>query len=371
MQEDHAELLPEHAIHDEINGRVDLHHQRAHGVETQVVGVDPQVDRLDRGQQDVVDNRRELAHEEHDDDGDQHDGEVVFTLGRRRDLLAHEARPVEGADEGGVEDEEDAERDEEHEEELQVDEVDLLEDVVVAELGRVGHGLRLVGPGHQVHLDAVVEVARDVVHHHPQEDQHHGLLGARLGAHVGRVQRLAHGDVPLHGEGHAGVDGAHLSGQPDGVAKRDRVVVAEVVVLQQRRLGVQVGQAEEDDHGDEDDVVVDGERDEVEGGGRLHAAVAQHDDGERVRYQAERRQRVAKDTQHVEVERADVGALGCQAEVGVRVALKALIEQHRHHVGGEFIHFCDFLGLSPRHSLEKEKWDIKFYTWISYINSNI
>ena len=221
VAEHHAELLAEEAVEHEVERGVDGDEGGAEDVE-QLVLHHPVVALLaDDGHQDVVHDGGELADEEDDDHCHQHHRQVVLARGRRRHLLALVAGAVDGAEQGGVEQQDDDEWQQEHEGQLQGDGVDVLEEDVAPEL-RGPHAVLVLARlvvANRVRL--VVEAARDVVQHGPQHDHQDGPLGARLGAHVARVQRPADGDEALDGEGDAGVDGAHLGRQAQRVGDGD------------------------------------------------------------------------------------------------------------------------------------------------------
>ena len=171
----------------------------------------------------VVDERRDLAHDEDHYDGHEHDGDAVLPVLSHIHVLALTLRVSDGEDEEEVEDEEDEERHDAHDGYIQPREVHLEVDGVLAERRARRDNDRRVR--RRVHVDrrCVVEPARDVVEGRAERHARDDRLGARDRAHRRGLQRVTHGDVAFDRERDRQPDCRGLRDQGDRVDVGDDV----------------------------------------------------------------------------------------------------------------------------------------------------
>ena len=77
MDEDPSELLSEGAVQDKVNSTVEVDEEISEVREDLIAEVHLHMGVIDSVCK-VVDQRRDLAHDEHHDDGNQHDGDAVL-----------------------------------------------------------------------------------------------------------------------------------------------------------------------------------------------------------------------------------------------------------------------------------------------------
>ena len=126
----------------------------------------------------------------------------------------------------------------------------------------------------------VLEPARDVVDE--RDDRHRDDDGscARNGAHDGRLEGVAHGDVALDREGHGQPDGGRLRHEAERVHEGDHVGPD----VQREAVGELV-QTDEEERDAQHHGVPHGQRGQEAVGGRVHRPAGQHGDRQQVAHQ--------------------------------------------------------------------------------------
>ena len=222
VDEDSPELLSKRAVQDKVNSTIEVDEEIPEVREDLVAEVHLHVGVVD-GVREVVDQRRDLAHNEDHDDGNQHDGDAVLTALAHIHVLALALRVPHREDQEEVEDKEDEERDDAHDGHVEPGEVHLKVDEVLAEGGAGRHDDGRVRQRAQDGGRCVVEPARDVVQRRADGHARDDSLCARDRAHRRCLQWVTHRDVPLNRERHCQPDCRGLRNQRDRVDVRHDV----------------------------------------------------------------------------------------------------------------------------------------------------
>ena len=291
-EEDVPEAAATEAVDDEVDGRVDNHHDVAEarvvekGVRTLLV-----VD-AEHAEQDLRDEGGRLTDDEDEHHDDQHQRDVVLRL--RPDvekLSALALRLAQHDDQLVVEqDEHDAGQDE-HDDAVQQVLVDDLVGLVARERrdGAAQHGA--VVRRRRVDDDHIeLEEARHVEGDREEKDERHVPLGVTQRAELGRVVRPAHRHVAVESDEDRQVYGAHLGRQR---AREDVLAeVGEDADERREAAGVRV-------HGGEDAHEQDGKQEERVGHLERHEQERRRRLGP-VAPQTHHRQRVADEAEQTE-----------------------------------------------------------------------